>query len=191
MPTTTMWTTVCSDMAREDSQLLMEDMMVFIVAKSQLVPCVVCALTKPHKMRYQLLKRSSETCKEAALYDECLWKGEVLTYQGLNRVTIMETVAHETLVREPQKPKMTPRLKDYGSEMATQGLKPARIRNGMARRFGLTEKEMPTLRQVQWFVSSYSKKNLHRNDDYDEILSQIEQLAYGPTVSDMKPFSFG
>ncbi|ETI55361.1 hypothetical protein F443_01956 [Phytophthora nicotianae P1569] len=86
---------------------------------------------------------------------------------------------------------MTPRLKDYDRKMVTQRLKPARIRNGMARRFGLTEMEMRMLRQVQWFVSSYSKKNLHRNDDYDEILSQLEQLAYGPTVSDTKPFSFG
>ncbi|ETO79203.1 hypothetical protein F444_06050 [Phytophthora nicotianae P1976] len=68
-----MWTTVCSDMARENSQLLMEGMKVFIVVKSQLVPCVVCALTKPHKMRNQLLKCSSETCKEAAPYDVCLW----------------------------------------------------------------------------------------------------------------------
>ncbi|ETI48607.1 hypothetical protein F443_07388 [Phytophthora nicotianae P1569] len=157
MPTTTKRTTVCSDMAREDSQLLMEDMRVFIIVKSQLVPCV----------------------------------GKAITYQGLNRVTIMETGAHETLVKEPQKVKLTPRLKDYGREMVTQGLKPSRIRNGMARRFGFTESGLPTLRQVQWFVSSYSKKNLHRNDDYGEILSQIDQLAYGPTVSDTNPFSFG
>ncbi|ETO64168.1 hypothetical protein F444_18262 [Phytophthora nicotianae P1976] len=61
----------------------------------------------------------------------------------------------------------------------------------MARRFELTETEMPTLRQVQWSVSSYSKKHLHHNDDYDEILGQIDQLAYGPTVSDTTPFSFG
>ncbi|KUF94256.1 hypothetical protein AM588_10007370 [Phytophthora nicotianae] len=33
MPTTTKWTTVYSDMAREDSQLLMEDMKVFIIVK--------------------------------------------------------------------------------------------------------------------------------------------------------------
>ncbi|KAG1693037.1 hypothetical protein DVH05_024073 [Phytophthora capsici] len=72
--------------------------------------------------------------------------GKVLTCQGLNRVTIMKTGYHETLVREPQKPKMAPRLKDYGREMATQVLKPARIRNGMAQWLGLTEKEMPTLR---------------------------------------------
>ncbi|KAF1774190.1 hypothetical protein GQ600_27355 [Phytophthora cactorum] len=44
------WKTVCSDMAREDSQLLMEDMKVFIIVKSQLVPCSVCALTRPHKV---------------------------------------------------------------------------------------------------------------------------------------------
>ncbi|ETN24222.1 hypothetical protein PPTG_00639 [Phytophthora nicotianae INRA-310] len=50
--------------------------------------------------------------------------------------------------------------------MATQGLKPARIRMGMARRFGLSEADMPTLRQ-------------------------IDQLAYGPDVSDTNPFSFG
>ncbi|ETN21596.1 hypothetical protein PPTG_01740 [Phytophthora nicotianae INRA-310] len=123
-------------------------------------------------------------CADQATQDA----GKVLMCQGLIRVTIMETGAHETLVKEPQKVKLTPRLKDYGREMATQGLKPSRIRNGMARRFGLTESELPTLRQVQWFVSSYSKKNLHRNDDYDESLSQIDQLAYGPTVSDTNHF---
>ncbi|ETI45568.1 hypothetical protein F441_09841 [Phytophthora nicotianae CJ01A1] len=42
----TKWTTVSSDMAREDSQLLVEDMKVFIIVRSQLAPCVVCALTK-------------------------------------------------------------------------------------------------------------------------------------------------
>ncbi|ETK91340.1 hypothetical protein L915_05047, partial [Phytophthora nicotianae] len=144
MPMTTKWTTVCSDMAREDSQLLMEDIKVFIIVKSQLVPCVY-ALTKPHKMRYQLLRCSSETCKAAAPYNACLWKGKVFTCQGLSRVTIMEAGAHETLVKEPQKVKLTPRLKDYGREMVTQGLKPSRIHNG------LTESELPTLRQVQWF----------------------------------------
>ncbi|ETM35548.1 hypothetical protein L914_17574 [Phytophthora nicotianae] len=61
----------------------------------------------------------------------------------------------------------------------------------MARRFGLTETEMPTLRRVQWFVSSYSKNHQHRNDDYDKILGQIDQLAYGPIVSVMTPFLFG
>ncbi|EEY59613.1 uncharacterized protein PITG_23325 [Phytophthora infestans T30-4] len=54
--------------------------------------------------------------------------------------------------------------------MVTQGLKPARICNGMARRFRLSKTEMPTLRQAQWFV---------------------DQLAYGSTVSDTNPFSFG
>ncbi|ETK97097.1 hypothetical protein F441_00345 [Phytophthora nicotianae CJ01A1] len=95
MPTTTKWATVCSDMAREGSQLLMEDMEVVIIVKSQLVPCVVCALTKPHKMRYQLLRCFSETCNTAATHDACPWKGKVLTCQSLNRVTIMETGAHE------------------------------------------------------------------------------------------------
>ncbi|KAG3251650.1 hypothetical protein PI124_g3736 [Phytophthora idaei] len=75
--------------------------------------------------------------------------------------------------------------------MASQGLRPAHIRVGMARRFGLSEAEMPTLRQMQRFISHYTKKTLHRNDDHDEILDQIEQLAYGPEVSDTSPFSFG
>ncbi|KAG2896327.1 hypothetical protein PC129_g12155 [Phytophthora cactorum] len=185
------WKTVCSDMAREDSQLLMEDMKVFIIVKSHLVPCSVCDLTRPHKMRYQLLRCSSETCKAATPYDACQWLGNKLACQELNRVTIAESGIHKTLVREPRQSQLTPRLKDYGREMATQGLKPARIRVGMARRFGLSEAEMPTLRQVQWFISHYSKKTLHRNDDHDEILVQIDQLAYGPQVSDTSPFSFG
>ncbi|ETM30570.1 hypothetical protein L914_21753 [Phytophthora nicotianae] len=148
----------------------MEDTEVFVIVKSQLVPCVVCVLTKPHKMRYRLLMCSSETCNAATPYDACRWKGKVLTCQSLYRVIIMETGGHETLVNPPpfqkKKNQDDPRLKDYGREMATQGLKPARIRNGMARRFGLAETEMPTLRQ-------------------------IDQLAYGPTVSDTTPFSFG
>ncbi|KAG3054240.1 hypothetical protein PC121_g16383 [Phytophthora cactorum] len=174
------WKTVCSDIAREDSQLLMEDMKVFIIVKSQLVPCSVCALTRPHKMRYQLLRCSSETCKATTPYDACQWLGKVLTCQELNRVTIAESGIHETLVLEPRQSQLTPRLKDYGREIATQGLKPARIRMAMARRFGLSEAEMPTLRQVQWFISYYTKKTLYRNDDHDEILDQIDQLAYGP-----------
>ncbi|ETM99162.1 hypothetical protein PPTG_19013 [Phytophthora nicotianae INRA-310] len=148
-------------MARENSQLVMEDMKIFIIVKRQLVPCSVCALTRPHKMRYQLLRCSSETCKTTAPYDACQWLGKVLTCQELNRVTIVESGTHETLVRERRQPQLTPRLKDYGREMATQGLKPARIRMGMARRFGLSEADMPTLRQVQWFISHYTKKTLH------------------------------
>ncbi|KAE8908500.1 hypothetical protein PF003_g8080 [Phytophthora fragariae] len=170
-------------MAREDSQLLMEDMKFFIIVKSQLVPCVVCALTRPHKMRYQLLRCSSETCKAATPYDACPWMGKVMTCQELNRVTIMEAGAHETLVRDPRKPKMTPRLKDYGREMATQGLKPARIRMGMARRFGLSETDLPTLNQVQWFIAAFTKAKLHRNDDYDDILGQIDALLVDITPS--------
>ncbi|EGZ04753.1 hypothetical protein PHYSODRAFT_365783, partial [Phytophthora sojae] len=157
MPPSYTWTTICSDMAREDSQLLMEDMKFFIIVKSQLVPCVVCALTRPDKMRYQLLRCSSETCRAATPYEACPWMGKVLTCQELHRVTIMEVGAHETLVRDPQRPKMTPRLKDYSRQMATQGLKPARIRMGIARRFGLSETDLPTLSQVQWFAAAYTK----------------------------------
>ncbi|KAG3075644.1 hypothetical protein PC121_g7953 [Phytophthora cactorum] len=166
------WKTVRSDMAREDSQLLMEDMKVFIIVKSPLVPRSVCALTRPHKMQYQLLRRSSETCKAATPYDACQWLGKELTCQELNRVTITESGNHETFVREPRQPQVTPRLKDYGREMASQGLRPARIRMNITR-------------------SPYTKKTLHQNDDHDEILGQIEQLAYGPEVSDTSPFSFG
>ncbi|KAE9091077.1 hypothetical protein PF010_g18331 [Phytophthora fragariae] len=62
---------------------------------------------------------------------------------------------------------------------------------GMTRRFGLADEEMPTLRQVQWFVGNFNKKDLHRTDDYDDVLEQIDQLAYGPAVADTQPFSFG
>ncbi|POM68192.1 Hypothetical protein PHPALM_15676 [Phytophthora palmivora] len=97
----------------------------------------------------------------------------------------METGSHETLVREPRKAKLPPRLKDYGRELATEGLKPARIRKSMARRYGLSEAEMPSC------ASNFTKRNLHHNDDYAEILAQIEELGYGPGVSDTQPFSFG
>ncbi|ETP01654.1 hypothetical protein F441_21150 [Phytophthora nicotianae CJ01A1] len=93
--------------------------------------------------------------------------GKVLTCPELTRVTMVESV--------------------YGRAVVTQGLKPARIRMGMARQFGLSEADMPILRQVQWH---YTKKTLYRNDDHDEIQGQIDRLAYGPEVSDTSSFSF-
>ncbi|RLN59941.1 hypothetical protein BBJ29_006378 [Phytophthora kernoviae] len=101
-------TAVYSGMAREDYLLLMEYMKVFIIVKSQLIPCIVCVLAGPHNMRYQLLKCSSETCKAATPCDACPWLGKVLTCQELNRVPIVEISTHETLVRSPRKPKLTP-----------------------------------------------------------------------------------
>ncbi|ETM32723.1 hypothetical protein L914_19949 [Phytophthora nicotianae] len=94
--------------------------------------------------------------------------GKVLTCPELTRVTMVESV--------------------YGRAVVTQGLKPARIRMGMARQFGLSEADMPILRQVQWH---YTKKTLYRNDDHDEIQGQIDKLAYGPEVSGTSSFSFG
>ncbi|KAG2780503.1 hypothetical protein Pcac1_g9452 [Phytophthora cactorum] len=65
-------------------------------------------------------------------------------------------------------------------------MKPARLRMGMARRYGISEAEMPTLRQVQWFISHYARKTLNRNDDHNGILDQIDQLAYGPQIPNKK-----
>ncbi|ETL25658.1 hypothetical protein L916_20543 [Phytophthora nicotianae] len=113
--------------------------------------------------------------------------GKVLTCPELTRVTMVESGTHETLVRERRWPQLTPQLKVYGRAVVTQGLKPARIRMGMARQFGLSEADMPILRQVQWH---YTKKTLYRNDNHDEIQGQIDRLAYGPEVSDTSSFSF-
>ncbi|KAG2769566.1 hypothetical protein Pcac1_g19487 [Phytophthora cactorum] len=176
------WKTVCSDIAREDSQLLMEDMKVFIIVKSQLVPCSVCALTRPHKMRYQLLRCSSETCKATTPYDACQWLGKVLTCQELNRVTIAESGIHETLVLEPRQSQLTPRLKDYGREIATQGLKPARIRMAMARRFGLSEAEMPTLRQS---VTPRTFKD--QPDASQQLKARVKDFHQRDLLQDMTP----
>ncbi|OWZ14417.1 hypothetical protein PHMEG_00012109 [Phytophthora megakarya] len=84
--------------------------------------------------------------------------------------------------------------------MATQGVKPARIRNGMGRRFGIPEDSLSELRKVQWFVNHFAKSNLHKSDGYDDILDQISQLAYEPEIhgkpdvgngSDEHPFLVG
>ncbi|KAE9152681.1 hypothetical protein PF002_g3948 [Phytophthora fragariae] len=177
-------------MAREDYQLLMEDMKFFIIVKSHLVPCVGCTLTRPHKMCYQLLECSSKTCNAATPYDACPWNGKVLTCQEFYRVMIMECGASSVTPQAPSYP-ATQGLRERNGEMAMQGLKPARIRMGIIRWFGLTEEVMPTLGQVQRFVRNFNKKELHRTDDYEDVLDQIGQLAYGPAVADTQPFSFG
>ncbi|KAE9060452.1 hypothetical protein PF007_g30605, partial [Phytophthora fragariae] len=97
------------------------------------------------------------------------------------------------IILDPASPILpaTQGLRERNGEMAMQGLKPAGIRMGMIRWFGLTEEVMPTLRQVQWLVRNFNKKELHRTDDYEDVLDQIGQLAYGPAVADTQPFSFG
>ncbi|OWZ09683.1 LOW QUALITY PROTEIN: hypothetical protein PHMEG_00017579 [Phytophthora megakarya] len=144
-PSMYQWTTVCNDLVREDAQLLMEDVKVSIIVKIQLVPCTICILTRPHKMRYQLLLCSSGTCKPATPYDACPWTGKVLTCQELNCVSIMESGSHETRIRDPKIPQLTPRMKDNDRELASQGQLVSIegwIGNSVSQR-------LPTLQQVQ------------------------------------------
>ncbi|POM64603.1 Transposase [Phytophthora palmivora] len=68
------WTTICRDTPRQDSQLLVEDMNAFVIVKSHMLACNLRALTRSLKMRYELLECSSEPCKAATPCDACLRK---------------------------------------------------------------------------------------------------------------------
>ncbi|OWY99633.1 hypothetical protein PHMEG_00029336 [Phytophthora megakarya] len=98
----------------------MEDMKVSIIVKSQLGPCTICTLKRPHKIRYQLLLCSSGTCKVATPYDACPWTNKVLTCQekaarihrGMARRFGLADVCDVVLSCDGQGPRETQRISE-------------------------------------------------------------------------------
>eukprot|EP00644_Phytophthora_capsici_P009234 jgi/Phyca11/131504/e_gw1.106.87.1 len=120
----------------------------------------------PAQDEVQDVKCSSTACKAAVSsgVHVCSWRGKTLSCQVSDAVSIFEVGEHATAVNSPKKKKLTELQKTYCRELTAQHLRPVRIRNAMARKFGAALQDLPSLGTVQNFVNYYSRKNLSRND---------------------------
>ncbi|OWY95954.1 hypothetical protein PHMEG_00033902 [Phytophthora megakarya] len=74
--------------------------------------------------------------------------------------------------------------------MATQGLRPARIRNSMPRKFQVAIEGLPELKVVQ-NVSNYFRKTYVMNNDFvDEIADYIHTFEFNGSEADSSAFTF-
>ncbi|POM79135.1 Hypothetical protein PHPALM_3255 [Phytophthora palmivora] len=133
----------------------------------------LACVNRLQNIHYQLLEYSLEPRKATNRYGACPWKGKASTCQELNGTIIMETDSHQTLVREPRKVKLTTPSKRPWTEIGNVRIETS----SNSHEYG------PALRAT--------KRNLPRNDYYDEILDQIEELGNGPGVLDTQLFLFG
>lgn len=62
--------------------------------------------------------------------------------------------------------------------MTEQGIRPARIRNAMVRKFGLREDDLLNLSFVQNVANYHAKTKLGANDRFDEIKKKVLRLLF-------------
>ncbi|OWY90317.1 hypothetical protein PHMEG_00041609, partial [Phytophthora megakarya] len=75
--------------------------------------------------------------------------------------------------------------------MAAQGLRPARIRNSMPRKFQVAIEDLPELKVVQNFSNYFRKTKMMNNDFVDEIADYIHTLEFNGSEADSSAFTFG
>ncbi|ETL29176.1 hypothetical protein L916_17579, partial [Phytophthora nicotianae] len=81
---------------------------------------------------------------------------------------------------------MTRAMQNFAHEMADQGLKPARIRTGLMRKFYLGPHTLPQLKVVQRFLS----KTVGANDYLDGLRRMVRETAFTGQEQDFDAFSF-
>ncbi|KAG2776837.1 hypothetical protein PC129_g16829 [Phytophthora cactorum] len=86
-----------------DAEANLEGLKSFDIAKSNALVCTVCThAVAPHKMRYRLLKCSSEACSTDTDVD-CGWRGKLFICLITNRASIYDNGVHTTVVSSPNK----------------------------------------------------------------------------------------
>ncbi|GMF35031.1 unnamed protein product [Phytophthora lilii] len=68
--------------------------------------------------------------------------------------------------------------------MASEGLKPLRIRNGLRTKFSLSSAEMPSLSTVQSFVNNFARTRLAKHDRIHDINAMVRARADPVSQSD-------
>ncbi|RLN60421.1 hypothetical protein BBJ28_00022600 [Nothophytophthora sp. Chile5] len=179
------------DVSQDDGYVFLECLKSNKVVKSQTSSCGLCSYPFPHAMKYQLTACICVACKKAAPYTKCPWRGKILTCTRSGIMCVYETGAHFITVMPPKKESLSIRQKEYCKKLAVQGLKPARIRNSMRRKFGLSSENLPSLRIVQNCVNYYARTKLGNNDSYEEVARSIREKAFTGKGGETDSFTFG
>ncbi|ETP05280.1 hypothetical protein F441_18085 [Phytophthora nicotianae CJ01A1] len=129
-------------------------------------------------MRKRILLCACHQCQLAMPYARCLWRGKRLQCGRHNVVDVFQTGTYVTARRQPRPPRLTRAMKDFAKEMADQGLKPARIRSGLLRKFELCTSSLPSLKVVQRFVNNYKSTQLGGNDYLDDLRNMVRESTF-------------
>ncbi|ETI36307.1 hypothetical protein F443_17541 [Phytophthora nicotianae P1569] len=145
MPPSLPWSELAFGLKEEDADLLLDTFKAFKISKSDQAQCTVCTDPSPHNMRKRILLCACRICQLGMPYARCPWRGKRLQCGRHNVVDVFQNGAHVTALRHPRPPSLPRAMKDFAKEMADQGLKPARIRSGLLRKFELCTSSLPYL----------------------------------------------
>ncbi|ETP37992.1 hypothetical protein F442_14274 [Phytophthora nicotianae P10297] len=123
-------------------------------------------------------------------YARCEWRGKLLKCEQQDLLDLFKVGSHVSTRRSPQPPRMTRAMQNFAHEMADQGLKPARIRTGLMRKFNLGPDTLPQLKVVQRSVYNYLSKTVGANDYLDDLRRMIREAAFTGQEQDFDAFSF-
>ncbi|KAE8911340.1 hypothetical protein PF003_g4115 [Phytophthora fragariae] len=129
-------------------------------------------------MRVRERRCRDKACKEVSAGKPCAWYCKTQECQKLHLMTVAERGEHLTPRRGVEPVRMTAAMKAFATDLAAQGLKPSRIRNGMMTRFSLDHETLPSLQVVQRFVNHYTRSRLRNNDFIDEATNDIWEAGF-------------
>ncbi|ETP33406.1 hypothetical protein F442_18060 [Phytophthora nicotianae P10297] len=190
MPPALPWSELAIGLKEEDADLLLETFKAFKISKSDQAQCTVCNDPSPHNMRKRILLCACHQCQLAMPYARCLWRGKRLQCGRHNVVDVFQTGTYVTARRQPRPPRLTRAMKDFAKEMADQGLKPARIRSGLLRKFELCTSSLPSLKVVQRFVNNYKSTQLGGNDYLDDLRNMVRESTFTGHEQEFNAFTF-
>eukprot|EP00644_Phytophthora_capsici_P017319 jgi/Phyca11/125249/e_gw1.57.65.1 len=190
MPSALPWSELAIGLKEEDADLLLETFKAFKISKSDQAQCTVCNDPSPHNMRKRILLCACRQCQLVMPYARCPWRGKRLQCGRHNVVDVFQTGAHVTARRHPRPPRLTQAMKGFAKEMADQGLKPARIRSGLLRKFELCRSSPPSLKVVQRFVNNYKAAQLGGNDYLDDLRNMVRESAFTGHEQEFDAFTF-
>ncbi|OWZ05748.1 hypothetical protein PHMEG_00022098 [Phytophthora megakarya] len=190
MPRIIAWTLLAQSLPQDDATMLLESLKAYIVEKSDLSACNICASSAPHNMRTRLLRCSCPACEGDNPFGRCRWRGKTQQCSALNIVNVWENGMHLSPRRVPRTVRLTEPMKEVVREMTTHNHKPLRIRNALLRRFQLDETTLPSLQTVQRFVQRYRTTHLGGSDYIDDVRSIIRENGFKGEEDWCDPFTF-
>ncbi|KAE9169935.1 hypothetical protein PF004_g28035 [Phytophthora fragariae] len=122
---------------------------------------------------------------------KCLWRGKLTICTQTNLASVYQTGDHLTSAIDAPNKALKACHKQYCWLMASEGLKPLCIRNGLRMKFGIRSEEMPALSTVQNFVNNYMKTSLDSHDRVDDITEMVRaKIDPSWTNDDNEPVTF-
>ncbi|GMF24691.1 unnamed protein product [Phytophthora lilii] len=167
------WREVAALVTDEEATDWIEERKRNAAGKSQSTNCTMCASNEPHPMRYKLFSCRSEPCRRAFSGVKCGWKGKVTICCKTKQANIYEAGKHFSQSPDAPNRALKERHKQYCRLMASEGLKPLRIRNGLRTKFSLSSAEMPSLSTVQSFVNNFARTRLAKHDRIHDINAMV------------------